>query len=104
MNRIMLSPPVALAVYLVLVGMLAGMGRVLAGAPRGAPGRSQTYASGEEGPTEIAVPGYRAFFVIGLFFAVLHLGALMLATSDLSPVAAVYLAGLIFVLIALVVG
>ena len=34
------------------------------------------------------LPGYRQFFVIALFFAVLHLGVLMLGSSGLTPVAA----------------
>jgi NADH:ubiquinone oxidoreductase subunit 3 (subunit A) len=104
MNGILLSPPFALVVYLALVGVLAGFGRVLAGAARRTSLKSTTYASGEEAPPDLAIPGYRGFFVIGLFFAVLHLGALMLATSDLSPVAAVYLVGLLFALVALILG
>jgi hypothetical protein len=51
-----------------------------------------------------AAPGYRQFFVVALFFAVLHLGVLMIGSSDFSPVAGVYLLGLILALIALILG
>jgi hypothetical protein len=49
-------------------------------------------------------PGYRPYFVTALFFAVLHLGALMIASSGLTPLAGIYVAGLIVVLIALILG
>jgi D-alanyl-lipoteichoic acid acyltransferase DltB (MBOAT superfamily) len=45
-----------------------------------------------------------AFFVIGLFFAVLHLGVLMLASGGLSPMMGVYVAGLMLALVALILG
>jgi hypothetical protein len=51
-----------------------------------------------------AAPGYRQFFVIALFFAILHLGVLMIGSSDLSSVAGLYLLGLILALIALILG
>ena len=49
-------------------------------------------------------PGYRQFFVIALFFAVLHLGVIMVGSSDLSSVTVIYLLGLILALIALILG
>ncbi|MCB8987896.1 MAG: hypothetical protein H6661_09140, partial [Ardenticatenaceae bacterium] len=52
----------------------------------------------------LGLPGYRPFFVIALFFAVLHLGVLMLGSSIPSPISVLYLAGLILALIALVLG
>lgn len=101
---ILLSPPIAFLIYLVLVGLLAGMGRVLAGPERVSMAKRTTYASGEAPPAGMAAPGYRPFFVIALFFAILHLGILMLGSSDLAPTAAIYLAGLALALIALILG
>jgi len=105
MEDILLVPPIAFCIYLVLVGLLSGFGRLLAG-PAGAPSeiKASTYASGEEAPVRPAVPGYRQFFAIALFFAVLHLGVLMLGSSDLSAAAAAYLVGLILALLALILG
>jgi hypothetical protein len=51
-----------------------------------------------------AAPGYRQFFVIALFFAVLHLGVLIIGSSDLSGVSGVYLLGLMLALVALILG
>ena len=70
----LLIPPVALVIYVVLVGALSGLGRMLAGrgAPNGA--KSSTYTGGEAAPQQMAAPGYRPFFVVALFFAILHLG------------------------------
>jgi hypothetical protein len=87
MRDILLSPPAAFAIYLVLVGILAGVGRALAGPPHPSPLKASTYASGEAAP-----------------FAVLHLGVLMLATGGLTPVAGVYLAALILTLLAVILG
>jgi hypothetical protein len=42
--------------------------------------------------------------VAALFFAVLHLGVLMLGTSGLAPVSLVYLGGLMLALLALILG
>ena len=74
MRNILLSPPVAFVIYVVLVGILYGLGRLLAGPPNVTPVKSSTYSSGEEPPTYLAAPGYRPFFVVALFFAILHLG------------------------------
>ena len=52
----------------------------------------------------MAAPGYKPFFVIALFFAILHLGVLMLGSSSLSPIAGIYLAGLLLTLLALILG
>jgi NADH:ubiquinone oxidoreductase subunit 3 (subunit A) len=104
MTEIILSPPVAFLLYAVLVGILAGLGRMLAGPPRPTPLKSSTYASGEAPPTRAAAPGYRPFFVIALFFAVLHLGVLMLGSGGLTPISALYLVGLMLALVALILG
>lgn len=105
MTHLLLIPPVAFVLYLVLVGVLSGIGRVLAGAEQPNPLKSSTYTGGEEMPSETrGVPGYRPFFIVALFFAVLHLGVLMLGSSTLAPVSALYLVGLVLALLALILG
>ena len=105
MDEILLAPPIAFGIYLVLTGVLSGFGRALAGpAGEASEVKLSTYASGEAPPVSPAVPGYRQFFVIALFFAVLHLGVLVLGSSDLSWTAAAYLVGLILALLALILG
>lgn len=100
----LLIPPVAFLIYLGLVTVLSLFGRLLAGAGRPDAAKSVTYSSGEAPPHRPAAPGYRPFFVVAFFFAVLHLGVLVLGSSDLSPTAGIYIAGLIIALLALILG
>ncbi len=103
--EILLAPPLAFAIYLIAVGGLALIGKAMAGRSGEAPSPLKTsiYASGNA-PGRAAAPGYRAFFVIALFFAALHLGALMIGSSDLSSSAALYVVGLAVTLLALLLG
>jgi NADH:ubiquinone oxidoreductase subunit 3 (subunit A) len=104
MTDLLLTPPIAFLIYLILVGLLSGLGRLLAYSGDKTAFKSSTYASGEAGPTRMAAPGYRPFFVVALFFAILHLGALMLGTSSLSLTSGAYLVGLMAALLALILG
>jgi NADH:ubiquinone oxidoreductase subunit 3 (subunit A) len=101
--QILLTPPLAFLIYLGLAGVFVAVGRLLAGPGQANPVKSSTYASGEAAPSVAAAPGYQPFFVVALFFAVLHLGVLMLATGVPSGMSAVYLAGLVLVLVVLIV-
>jgi hypothetical protein len=102
--EVLLAPPLAFTAYLVLAWILSMFGRLLAGKTESSAAKSSIYAGGEAPPVSRAMPGYRPFFVIALFFAVLHLGVLMLGSSDLSSVSGVYLVGLVLALIALILG
>ncbi len=104
MELVLLSPPFAFVLYLALVGILSGFGRLLAARGVHSEGKHTTYAGGEESPVPGAMPGYRGFFIIALFFAILHLGVLMLGSSNFQPIAGVYVVGLIVALLVLIVG
>lgn len=105
MAEILLLPPVAFLFYLGLVSILSLVGRVLAGTEHpSSEAKSSAYASGEAAPAAIGVPGYRPYFLVALFFATLHLGVLVLATGGTSPVALIYLIGLMVSLLALILG
>lgn len=104
MKEFLLAPISAFLIHVVLVSIASGLGRLFSAQGRASKIKSTTYASGEESDPVPAAPGYRQFFVVALFFAVLHLGVLMVGSSDLSPVVGVYLLGLIMVLIALILG
>lgn len=101
---VLLIPPIAFVLYIILVGILSGFGKLLAGPANPSANKSSSYTGGESLPFRIGLPGYRPFFVIALFFAVLHLGVLMLGSSTASPIAALYLVGLILALVALILG
>ncbi len=104
MEQFLLLPPVTFILYLILVGILSGAGRLLAGVKAASAAKTSIYASGELHEEHPGAMGYRTFFIIALFFAVVHLGVLMIGTSDLSPVAGVYLVGLMVALLALILG
>ena len=102
--QVILTPPVAFILYFVLVVILFGAGRLLAGKGNPSKEKSSIYASGEASPLTRSLPGYRGFFVIALFFAVLHLGVLMLGSGGVSPISIVYLIGLMLALVVLIIG
>ncbi|HVN53241.1 MAG TPA: hypothetical protein VMT46_02840 [Anaerolineaceae bacterium] len=102
--NILLSPPVAFLLYIPLVLVIVGLGRLLAGPAKENAMKTSLYSSGESAPTRAAVPGYKPFFVIALFFAILHLGILVVGTGSLSPMVGVYVVGLLLALFALLLG
>ena len=104
MDNILLSPLVAFLIYFAVVSLVSGLGRLFSATGHKYEFKPATYASGEENDPVPAAPGYRQFFVVALFFAVLHLGVLMIGSSDLSSVAGIYLLGLILALVALILG
>ena len=97
------TPVVAFGIYFLLAGGLSMLGRWLSASQTTSTSLA-TYASGEGAADELAAPGYRPFFVVSLFFAILHLGVLVLATGDFSAWMGVYLVGLVLALLALVLG
>ena len=101
---LILIPPIAFVIYIVMVLALSRIGRMLAGPGTASAAKSSTYASGEANNSSSAVPGYRPFFLIALFFAILHLSVLVLASGGFTVITGVYLAGIILALIMLILG
>jgi len=101
----LLSPPVAFLLYIPLVLLIVWVGKQLA-APSEKPSaaKSSLYGSGEEAPVMAAAPGYRPFFLVAFFFAILHLGMLVLGFGNLSLPQALYGFGLALALVALILG
>lgn len=102
--EILFTPVIAFLIYLLLVGILSGVGRLLAGPTQPNPVKSSLYASGEEAMPGAPAPGYRPFFKVALFFAILHLGVIVLASGGASAGTALYLVGLMVALVALILG
>ena len=102
MTNPFLTPLIAFLIYFLVVSAVSGLGRLFSAKGRKSQFKSEPYASGEDYDPIPAAPGYRQFFVIALFFAVLHLGVIMVGSSDLSSV--VYLLGLMLALVALILG
>jgi NADH:ubiquinone oxidoreductase subunit 3 (subunit A) len=104
MTNFLFAPLIAFIIYIAMVSFASGLGSLFSAKGRETEFKSATYASGEANDPTPAAPGYRQFFVIALFFAVLHLGVLMVGSSGLSMAAVPYLLGLILALVALVLG
>lgn len=102
--EILLTPPFAFLAYIPLVLIIAGIGRLLAGPEQPTDLKESIYASGEEASTKPAAPGYRPFFLIAFFFAILHLGMLVIGTGTFTLDVVPFLLGLILALVALLLG
>ncbi|HEY9076790.1 MAG TPA: hypothetical protein VIO61_09655 [Anaerolineaceae bacterium] len=102
--EILLSPPLAFLVYIPLVLLIIVLGRTLAPKTVHSESKSSLYHSGEEADTSDTAPGYRAFVIIAFFFAILHLGMLILGTSGLTDATGFYILGLALTLVALILG
>ena len=101
---ILLSPPVAFLLYILLVTVMALFGKSLAGKSKSSALKRSIYGSGEKAQTQVAAPGYRPFFLVAFFFAILHLGMLVLGSGTLATISPIYLIGLILALVALILG
>ena len=104
MEAIIFTPPVAFLLYMLASAVLYTVGRKLAGEGVASTLKTSTYSSGEAPPVSPAAPGYRPFFVVALFFAVLHLGALVLGSGGISTGTGLYLIGLFLTLVVLILG
>jgi NADH:ubiquinone oxidoreductase subunit 3 (subunit A) len=100
----LLAPPFAFIAYLVVVGALLGLGRLLAGPRRSPASARMLYASGESSPRAHARPGYQPYFGVALFFALLHVGVLVASTGGFTPLSLVFVGGLLLVLLVVVLG
>jgi NADH:ubiquinone oxidoreductase subunit 3 (subunit A) len=100
----LLTPPLAFLIYIPLVFVLAWFGKALAGPSKTSDVKESPYSGGEEASAEKGTPGYRPFFLIAFFFAILHLGTLVVGLGDLTPRTVPYLVGLVLALIILLLG
>lgn len=101
---ILLSPPLAFLIYLPLVYAIFLVGKSLAGKEHPSAEKSSLYGSGEAAPISQAAPGYRPFFIVAFFFAMLHLGVLVIGTGSLNVKMIPSILGLILALVALILG
>lgn len=102
--EIILTPPVAFLIYIPLVMLIIWVGKQLAGPEKPSAAKSSSYGGGEKASSIAAAPGYRPFFLVAFFFAILHLGMLVLGSGDLNGPQAIYVTGLALALIALILG
>ncbi len=76
----LVSPPVAFFVFLLGALALYGLGSKMAPKTTRVGGKQTTYACGEDIPGVKVQFGYRLFFLIALFFTIMHVATLVIAT------------------------
>jgi NADH:ubiquinone oxidoreductase subunit 3 (subunit A) len=99
-----LTPPFAFLIYIPLVIVITFVGKTMAGPSKSNAAKSSVYGSGEAAPTNLAAPGYKPFFLVAFFFAILHLGMLVLGSGSFATVQPFYIIGLLLALLALILG
>jgi NADH:ubiquinone oxidoreductase subunit 3 (subunit A) len=102
----LLFPPVAFALFLLIGALLYLFGALLAekGGLNG--GKKHQYACGEDVPAAKVQPDYSFFFPFAIFFTIIHVTALIMATLPIGNIALMgilYLAGISISLYTLVV-
>lgn len=76
------SPVFAFIVAFAAIALFSAfVGRFIAAKPVYEEGKTEPYACGENISHEKAEPNYKQFFPFAIFFTVLHVAGLMLATS-----------------------
>jgi NADH-quinone oxidoreductase subunit A len=101
----LLSPPVAFLLMLAGAGLLYLLGRAMAPKLNKTGGKLTTYACGEDIPGVKVQFGYRLFFFVALFFTIMHVAALVVATAPAGKVlllAVFYLVVIFLAIMALV--
>jgi len=87
---ILLFPPV---VFIISLLFSVGLSELLAGwapAPgtEAGSGKNKPYACGEDIPVGKVLPDYHEFFPFAIFFTLLHVAGLVIATWSLNPLSA----------------
>jgi len=78
--NILLAPPVAFFIFLGLSALLYLVGRLIGARPNPEPGKAETYACGENFHPDKFTFAYRRFFIAAIFFTVMHVAVLTIAT------------------------
>ena len=88
--NILLSPPVTFIITLLFMMFVSELLAPLAPAPTTAPGsgKNKPYGCGEEVSEQKVSPDYQGFFPFAIFFTLLHVAALMIATWSFNPISA----------------
>ena len=103
MADILLSPPLVFLISLALMWLFSCAASLLEHPQKEAAGKTEPYACGENVSSERVEPDYGGFFPFAIFFTLIHVGGLMLATWGLTGgmnvwPAALYAAGIAVIL------
>lgn len=93
MENILLSPPVAFLLLLVIFVFFTYITKYMAPKGTASSGKGEAYAGGENVKSHRAQPDYRQFFPFAFFFTIMHVVVLIIATvpGEVSYMSFVYL-------------
>jgi len=93
MKDILLSPPIAFILLLLVFILLGFISKSMAPKGTASVGKGEAYASGEDVKSHKAQPDYRQFFPFAFFFTIMHVVVLIVATvpKEVSPLSFVYI-------------
>jgi NADH:ubiquinone oxidoreductase subunit 3 (subunit A) len=77
---VLLSPPVAFVACLLISAAIYGFGRLVEQKAAPVDGKYEPYACGEEYKAEKFEFGYRKFYIAAIFFTIMHVAVLTIAT------------------------
>jgi NADH-quinone oxidoreductase subunit A len=101
----LISPPVAFVLFLAVAWLVYLVGKRMAPKMTRIGGKLTSYACGEDIPGTKVQFGYRLFFFIALFFTIMHVATLIIATVPAGKIvwfAVLYLAVIFLSIMALV--
>lgn len=81
-NQLILAPPIAFLVFLLVGAVLDRIGSAIADERRGDGGFRTAYACGEDLPGSRTQPKYKLYHV-GIGFTIIHLAVLLVATMPM---------------------
>ncbi len=83
----LMFPPVTFVIVLLFALCLSEFFSGWAPSPKteAGSGKNKPYACGEDIPAEKVIPDYQEFFPFAIFFTLLHVAGLMLATWSITP-------------------
>ncbi len=84
---ILLAPPLAFVMFLGIAGLVYGFGGLLGAKSKPSVEKLEPYACGEPFVAEKFRFGYRRFFIAAIFFTVMHVAVLCVATVPGGPLA-----------------
>ena len=93
MSTFLLAPPIAFLIFLVLSAGISLTGKLVAAKGVESPGKTKSYACGEDMPENKGQPEYSQFFKFAFFFTLMHVVVLIVATdpSGISLMSGLYL-------------
>lgn len=93
MENLLLAPPITFLIYLAISIGISGFSKKFAATGVDSPGKTKSYACGEDMPENQGQPDYSEFFKFAFFFTIIHVVVLIVATdpSGISVMSGLYL-------------